>query len=311
MPRNGKGKQMSRDGSGNYVAPSNSWNPAISGQQAVYSDWQAILNDIVAALTQSVSRDGQTVMTGNLQMGGNKITGQAAGSGTGQALIYEQLFNQGTEQDLASAATTDIGAQLTNFLRITGTTTITSFGTNYKGPRFLRFEGAVTLTNSSTLIIPGGANITTAAGDCLIVVPKATLGTSDGWQIVSYQNSASKVYAELGVTQVFTKAQSGAVVALTDGATITPDFATSNNFSVTLGGNRTLANPTNLVAGQSGVITITQDATGGRTLSFGSNWKFVNGTAPTLTTAANAIDEIVYYTETTGRVSAALRSDVK
>ncbi len=188
MPRNGKGKQM-RDGSGNYVAPSNSWNPAISGQQAVYSDWQAILNDIVAALTQSVSRDGQTVMTGNLQMGGNKITGQSAATGAGQALIYEQLFNQGTEQDLASAATTDIGAQLTNFLRITGTTTITSFGTNYKGPRFLRFEGAVTLTNSSTLIIPGGANITTAAGDCLIVIPKATGGTADGWQVVAYQSA--------------------------------------------------------------------------------------------------------------------------
>ncbi len=179
-----------RDGSGNYVAPSNSWNPAISGQQAVYSDWQAILNDIVAALTQSVSRDGQTVMTGNLQMGGNKITGQSAATGAGQALIYEQLFNQGAEQDLASAATTDIGAQLTNFLRITGTTTITSFGTNYKGPRFLRFEGAVTLTNGSALTLPGGANITTAVGDCLIAIPRATLGIADGWQVVGYQKNA-------------------------------------------------------------------------------------------------------------------------
>jgi len=181
---------MSRDGSGNYVSPSNSWNPAVSGQQAVYSDWQDILNDLVAALTQSVSRDGQTVMTGNLQMGGNKITGQGAGTASGQALIYEQLFNQGTEQDLASAATTDIGAQLTNFLRITGSTTITSFGANYKGPRFLRFEGAVTLTNGSALTLPGGANITTAAGDCLIVIPRATLGTADGWQVVAYQSAS-------------------------------------------------------------------------------------------------------------------------
>jgi len=181
---------MARNGSGTYVAPSSSWNPAINNTLATSGDWQALLNDIVAALTQSLSRDGQGPMTGNLQMGGNKITGLTAGDGTGQALIYEQLFNQGTEADLASAATTDIGAQLTNFLRITGTTTITSFGTNYKGPRFLRFAGAVLLTNSATLSLPGGANITTAAGDCLIVIPTATLGTADGWRVVAYQKNA-------------------------------------------------------------------------------------------------------------------------
>lgn len=168
---------------------SNSWYPPVNGQLAQAGDWQAIYLDLIAALTQSLSRDGQGPMTGNLQMGNNKITGLSDGEGSGQAVSFAQLFNQGTEQDLASAATTDIGAQLTNFLRITGTTTITSFGTNYKGPRFLRFDGSVTLTNSSTLILPGGANITTAAGDCLVVVPKATLGTADGWQVVCYQKN--------------------------------------------------------------------------------------------------------------------------
>lgn len=181
---------MARNGSGTMVGLNNSWSPPISGQLAAAGDWQAIYLDLIAALTQSLSRDGQGPMTGNLQMGNNKITGLSDGTGTGQAISFAQLFNQGTEADLASAATTDIGAQLTNFLRITGTTTITSFGTNYKGPRFLRFEGVVTLTNSSTLILPGGANITTAAGDCLIVVPKATLGTADGWQVVGYQSAA-------------------------------------------------------------------------------------------------------------------------
>lgn len=181
---------MARNGSGTMQVLNNSWSPPINGQLATAGDWQAIYLDLVAALTQSLSRDGQTVMTGDLQMGGNKITGQAAATGTGQALIYEQLFSQGTEADLASAATTDIGAQLTNFLRITGTTTITSFGTNYKGPRFLRFAGAVTLTNGAALTLPGGANITTAAGDCCIVIPRATLGTADGWQVMAYQGAS-------------------------------------------------------------------------------------------------------------------------
>jgi hypothetical protein len=122
-------------------------------------------------------------------MGNNPINNVTAGSGTGQALAFQQLFAQGTMQDLASAATTDIGLQNTTFLRITGNTTITSFGTNYRGPRFLVFEGAVILTNSSTLVLPGGANITTAAGDVLIAIPGATLGTADKWVIVSYQKA--------------------------------------------------------------------------------------------------------------------------
>lgn len=183
---------MSRNGSGAYSAPANGWNPAVNGTSATAADWQAIINDLVAAMTQSVSADGQTPITGSLAMGGNKLTGLAAGTATGNSLRFEQLFSQGVEVDIASAATTDIGAQNTNFLRVTGTTTITSFGTSYNGPRFLRFAGAVLLTyNSSTLLLPGAANITTAAGDVAIVVPKATAGTADGWQVVGFQRAAS------------------------------------------------------------------------------------------------------------------------
>lgn len=117
--------------------------------------------------------------------------------------------------------------------------------------------------------------------------------------------------AALAVAQTFTAAQRGTVSALTDGATITPDFAVANNFSVTLGGNRTLANPTNLTAGQSGIITITQDATGSRTLAYGSYWKFAGGTAPTLTTTASAVDVLTYYVESSTRITAKLVADVK
>jgi len=180
---------MARNGSGQFDLLVNSWNPAINGVLATAGDYQALINDIAAALTQSVSRDGQTPMTGNLPMGNNKITGVAAGTGTGEALAFQQLFSQGVMSDLASTATTDIGLQNTNFLRITGNTTITSFGSNYRGPRFLVFEGVVTLTHSSTLVLPGNANITTAAGDVLIAIPGATLGTADKWLVVAYQKA--------------------------------------------------------------------------------------------------------------------------
>lgn len=101
--------------------------------------------------------------------------------------------------------------------------------------------------------------------------------------------------------------------ALTDGATITIDGNTGFNFRVTLAGNRVLANPTNMKAGQSGVIVVTQDATGGHTLSYGTNWRFPGGAASggVLSTAANAVDVISYYVRTDGTILANIGKDYK
>lgn len=90
-----------------------------------------------------------------------------------------------------------------------------------------------------------------------------------------------------------------APVALTDGATIAPDLNAGRVFSVTLAGNRTLTNPTNQVAGQGGMIIVSQDATGSRTLSYGTAYDFSGG-APTLTTAASGKDVISYYVQSSG-----------
>lgn len=126
----------------------------------------------------------------------------------------------------------------------------------------------------------------------------AVAGLVIGTDVQAYDADTAKT----DVAQSFTAAQRGAISALTDGATITPDFAVANNFSVTLGGNRTLANPSNLTAGQSGSIFIVQDATGSRTLAYGTQYDFIGGTAPTLTTTANAIDRIDYVVRTTGSI---------
>lgn len=81
---------------------------------------------------------------------------------------------------------------------------------------------------------------------------------------------------------------------LTDGANIDWDLSAGVMATVTLGGNRTLNNPTNLKNGASYILIIKQDDTGGRTLSFGSVYKFVDGIDPTLTTGGNAIDIIAF-----------------
>ena len=136
---------------------------------------------------------------------------------------------------------------------------------------------------------------------------RSFLGLVIGTDVQAYNANT----AFTNTNQSFSVAQRGTITALTDGTTITPNFNNANNFSVTLGGNRTLANPTNLTAGQSGVIVITQDGTGSRTLAYGSNFKFPGGTAPTLTTTASAVDVLAYYVESASRITARLVADVK
>ena len=78
--------------------------------------------------------------------------------------------------------------------------------------------------------------------------------------------------------QTFSAAQRGTISTLMPiGNTVTPNFAASNNYTITLGGNRTIANPTNIVEGQSGSIFIVQDSTGNRTAAWGSYWEFAGG----------------------------------
>lgn len=221
---------MSRDGNGVYSLPTNSWNPAINGNSATPVDWQALIDDVAAALTQSVSADGQTPMTGDLNMNGNRIESLAAGTSTTDAANVGQIYSQGTETDVASAATTDIGIVNSNFIRITGTTTITSLGTTYRGPRFVRFAGILTLThNATTLILPGGANITTAAGDRAIFVPKGS--PSDGWNCVVYEYATGgKITGNLSVTGSLSVTVDSSI---TGNSTVTGDLTVDGN--VTLG----------------------------------------------------------------------------
>jgi hypothetical protein len=115
-----------------------------------------------------------------------------------------------TEATVASAATADIGAANSLYVQITGTTGITSFGANYNGPRFLRFAAALTLThNATTLILPGAANITTAAGDTCIALP-----ISGGWYVAQYVRASdpmtgrviARAYAEYTTNAALTTA---------------------------------------------------------------------------------------------------------
>ena len=107
-------------------------------------------------------------------------------------------LNWAPTQTIASATTTDIGAATSNSVIVSGTTTITGFGTVAAGAeRVVQFSGALTLThNATSLILPGGASITTAAGDVAYFV---SLG-SGNWRCTGYQKANGQAVVASGAS---------------------------------------------------------------------------------------------------------------
>ena len=209
---------------------------------------------------------------------------------------------------------------------LTSGTTAASWDIQYTGHSAVTGTGSEVLATSPTITSPtlvtptlGVATATTvnkvtftapATGSTLTIADGKVL-TANASLIFAGTDSTTMTFpatsttvAGLSIAETFTAQQRGAISVLTDGATITPDFSLGNNYSVTLGGNRTLANPTNLTAGATGSLFISQDGTGSRTLSWGSFWDFAGGTAPTLTTTASAVDRVDYVVRTTGSIHA-------
>jgi len=105
------------------------------------------------------------------------------------------------------------------------------------------------------------------------------------------------------VNNTFTAAQRGSTnTDTTNSGSVTLDFATNQNFVLTLTGNVTLANPTTEAVGQSGFIVFIQDTTGSRTLSLGTDYETAGGAGITLSTAANATDVVPYIVAASGRI---------
>ena len=178
--------------------------------------------------------------------------------------------------------------------------------------------GDVTITNAGVTAIASGvvvnADISATAeiavsklanGTARQLLQTAANGTDVEW------TSNVDVPGTLDVTGIgtFDAATRGAITALTSASTVTPNFATTNHFSLTLAHSLTIANPTNLTAGQSGAIVITQGASTAYTVSYGSNWKFSGGT-PTMSTGLSSVSTLVYYVESASRITAQLITNV-
>jgi hypothetical protein len=149
-------------------------------------------------------------------------------------------------------------------------------------------DGAIVIGDGSEFVAESGSTA------------RESLGLSIGSDVQEYDPDTAKT----DVVQNFTAAQRGDVATLTPGATVTPNFAVANNFTLSLDQDTVLGNPTNIVAGQSGCITVVQDSTA-RTLSYGPYWYFEGG-VPTLSITASSVSTLVYYVDSSTHITARL-----
>ena len=134
--------------------------------------------------------------------------------------------------------------------------------------------------------------------DSTVTVAKLGTGALIGTNIQAYDADTAKT----DVVQTFSVAQRGAITdhgTLIANTTFRQDFALSNMFKMTLGGNITINNPTNQVAGQSGVMEIVNG--GSHTVSFGSDFDFASATAPTITSSGT--DVLSYYVTSANNIT--------
>ena len=127
------------------------------------------------------------------------------------------------------------------------------------------------------------------------VIKTAYEGESDTNAYTDAEKVLVGTAAQPAAAQEYTKTQNFNATTLSDGANISWDLESNQVCSVTLGGNRTLDNPTNMVDGATYILTVKQDGTGTRTLAYGNAYLWEGGTAPTLTTTATTGVDILTF----------------
>lgn len=270
--------------------------------------WGQVLNDGVISLVDEAVAGYTTVSLGSaatVTLTENQGSGDQARSaiiqfsgsiGTAHTSIFVLIPNNSKTYAIRNAVSTNAATNAV-ILRVAGNAGVTVAN---GGNGYFFTNGTSVFQLDST-----GLGLGTAAlrnvGVCATEVPDTSLGDIRYVKVSATDTitaaktfNATVAYGDAAMIKVSSAVKSF-ITTLTDAASVVSDADTGNIFLVTLGGNRTLAAPSNMDAGQSGHYYLIQDATGNRTISFNSVFKFAGGTVPTATSTSGSTD-ILFYT---------------
>ena len=303
---------MSRDASGTYTLPSTF---AVANAVPSSTTINGIMDDIENALTESINKDGTKAWSSNQPVGGFKFTNLGLGTARTDSVVLSQVQDGklnwvdggGTADAITATYSPAITALVDGQICCVRATTANATTTPTFAPNGLTARTIVKYGNQALEAGDIRADghelllrydLTNTRWELLNPVPRVTPSNASDTVRGIVELSTAAEYRNDTADRALTGEivwDAAASVALTDDTTIAVDFAAGINFTVTLGGNRTLGQPSNQKVGQSGFIRIVQDGTGSRTLAYHADWKFQYGTDPTLTTTASATD-ILFYT---------------
>ena len=280
------------------------------------NSWGAVLNQNVIDLVDQAIASYTTV---SISVGNTTLTTNDGSSDQARSAFIEFIGNLTTSINVEIPGVSKGYGIRTNFATVSAGATLTlktAAGTGYSVPTssaniFVFCDGvSVHGLNSSGLGLGtasqrdvgiGAENIADVSLSDIryarvsaansFIDANTFIGANTFTSVVTFNGTAVSIEASATVVK---KQVYSPVVSLTDATSISLDLSTGNSFAVTLGGNRTLANPSNAVAGQVGYIYVYQDGTGSRTLSFGDSYRFANGAAPVMTTSISAVDMLVF-----------------
>lgn len=159
---------MAFNGSGTFSRPVSSY---VFDTVISETDMNSEMDGIATGLSSVIAKDGQTTTTARIPFASGiysdtiaELT-SATGVTVDGALLKDGRIDTTQGADIASASTVNLETATGNVVDVTGTTTITAITLSQGHWRWVRFTGILTLTHGASLVLPGAANITTAAGD--------------------------------------------------------------------------------------------------------------------------------------------------
>ena len=212
-------------------------------------------------------------------------------TGSGTAGVYDLTAFAKTILDDADAAAvrTTIGAQASGSYQASDADLTAIAGLTSAADKGIQFTGSGT---AGTYDLTAFAK--TILDDADAAAVRTTIGAGTG------SGDATKAG-----TNSWTGVNYNSPDTLTSAASITIDLSTNNNFKLETGHSSiAFANPSTETAGQAGSIFITQGSTGCTTPTWGNQWFFAGGTAPTLTSGTGKIDRIDYIVQEAGKIHA-------